>query len=311
MRVPVLIALTICTFTFTAPQNLTPTPSRTGKAQQRNSQTASDQRGTDQSPLIVKTLPATKTQAETEQDVTDRKEKTANDRHIVELTGVLAVIAFLQLLVYTYQAKKLRETVESAIEQSEAMERSIEAAGRSAAAMEKVAAHIEISSKAAVDSVVALRERTAQQMRAYLTVVVGAVSLYQDRLENIKFEGKALLVNGGHTPARKVSYRAKAEILPIPLPDNFEFALPNKEIGGAMVGAGQNATISAMLEKFVQDIGVEDIKRGANRSLYLYGSISYEDIFGAKHTTKFCQSIVWLPNGTPFGYYVPGYNDAD
>lgn len=107
-------------------QHPTPTPTKISKPQQEQSRstqepTNADQRGTDQSPLIVKTLPAAKTQAETEQDATDRKEKAANDRHIVELTGVLAVIAFFQLLVYTYQAKKLRETVESAGEQAKAM----------------------------------------------------------------------------------------------------------------------------------------------------------------------------------------------
>ena len=229
----------------------------------------------------------------------------------MEWTGVLAFIAFLQLVVYTYQAKKLRETVKSAGEQSEAMERHIGEAARSANAMEEVARQIQISAKAATDSVVALRERTAQQMRAYLTVIVGGVPLFQQRLENIQFEGKALLVNGGHTPARQVKYKAKAAILPIPLPDDFEFLLPDKEIGGAMLGAGQNATISSMLGEYVPDADVEGIKYGIHRSLYLYGIVSYEDIFGDKHITKFCQSITWLPNGAPFGVYVPGHNDAD
>ena len=78
-----------------------------------------------------------------------------------------------------------------------------------------------------------------------------------------------------------------------------------------MLGAGQNATLSAIIDEFVADIDVENIKRGHDHSLYFYGIVSYEDIFGQKHTTKFCQSIIWLPNGTPFGYYIPGYNDAD
>ncbi len=129
--------------------------------------------------------PTVKTQTETEQDATDRKEKATNDRYIVELTGILAIIAFLQLLVYTYQAKKLRETVKSAGEQSEAMERHIGEAARSANAMEKIVSTIEQGNR--------------DVLRAYLTVTIGN-ALYQERREgqsDLKFEGKPNLVNTG------------------------------------------------------------------------------------------------------------------
>jgi hypothetical protein len=48
---------------------------------------ATDQRGTEQSPIIVKVLPTPKTDAETAQEAEDRKEKSANDRNLVRYTG--------------------------------------------------------------------------------------------------------------------------------------------------------------------------------------------------------------------------------
>jgi len=57
----------------------------------------------------------------------------------------LAAVTFLQLLVYGYQAKKLRETVESAEGQSRAMERHIGEAARSANAMETIAAYVSVA----------------------------------------------------------------------------------------------------------------------------------------------------------------------
>lgn len=108
----------------------------------------SDQRGTEQSPLVVKTLPSPGTQQEAEQGAQDRKDKATNDRHIVEFTGALVVIGFFQFLVYAYQAKKLRETVKSAAEQAEAMERHIDEAARAANAMETIAATIETGNRA-------------------------------------------------------------------------------------------------------------------------------------------------------------------
>ena len=112
--------------------------------QSRNSGTT-DHLGTQDSPLFVKVLPAPKTQEETERENNDRNEKVANDRNLVNATYVLAGIGVLQLFVFGYQALKLKQTVQSATEQSEAMERSIAEAARSASAMEKVAVDIERS----------------------------------------------------------------------------------------------------------------------------------------------------------------------
>jgi hypothetical protein len=62
---------------------------------------------------------------------------------MIGLTGVLALIAFGQLAVYLYQAIKLRQTVQSSIDQAKAMQDHIAEAKRSADAMEKIAHTIE------------------------------------------------------------------------------------------------------------------------------------------------------------------------
>ena len=89
-----------------------------------------------------------KSKAETDQDTEDRDQKSSHDWWLVVFSGVLAVSAIFQLGVYGYQAKKLRETVKSAGEQSRAMERHIEEAARSADAMERIANKIEAGNKA-------------------------------------------------------------------------------------------------------------------------------------------------------------------
>ena len=187
MRTPILISLVL----LAALQNPTPAPRKISKPQQQQTSATqqpspADQRGSEQSPLVVKTLVAPKTQTEADRDAEDRKAKSANDRHIVYLTAAIAAIAFLQFLVYAYQAKKLRETVESAGKQAEAMERHIGEAARSADAMENVVATI--------------RQGNEDIMRAYLTVTVGN-GLYQERRgkgqADLKFEARPNLVNTG------------------------------------------------------------------------------------------------------------------
>jgi len=290
MYTRVLLALIVLTVSLYSEQP----NKKAAKAQQAPE---SDRRGTDQSPLVVKTLVPEKTQAETSQDANDRKEKAANDRHIVYLTGALAAFAFLQFLAYVYQGIKLRETVESASEQSKAMERHIGEANRSANAMEEIADVIQSGNKAI--------------LRAYLSVVIG-LALFQERRDGTKFEGKPLLVNTGSTPARNVRIRISAEIVPYANAQNFAYPLAEELAKAPAVCAPhQNYTLSAIVENFIPDHEVADIKQGNGRALTVWGVVTYDDIFGEHHTTKFAQWLFWHPNGDVHGLFIPGQNDMD
>lgn len=213
---------------------------------------------------------------------------------------VIALIGLLQLLVFGYQAYKLKQTVESAAEESKAMERHIGEAARSANAMEKIVTTIETGNKAII--------------RAYLSVTIGT-AVYQERRPDqfdFKFEAKPNLVNTGNTPARKVRIRRTAQILPVPLPEGFDFPLPDgTDEGDATVGAHLTYVMGSIVKDFVPFADVPAIKEGNGRGLFTWGVVTYEDIFGDSHTTRFAQSLSWFPNNTVYGIYIPGQNDAD
>jgi hypothetical protein len=208
------------------------------------------------------------------------------------------------------QADALRQMDGIAKGQAADMRDSIAEASRSAKAMEQVAKDIGVSAKAATESVAALNK----QMRAYLTVIIG-LAVYQDREKGLKFEGKPTMMNTGLTPAKKVVYHAKADILPMILPEDFDFPLPKKATvtGGSVIGAHQSNIMSAIVDDFVPDQDVEAIKSGSGKSvLYCRGMVTYEDVFGESHETKFCQTLTWLRDEkqTIFGCYCPRHNDA-
>jgi hypothetical protein len=140
-------------------------------------------------------------------------------------------------------------------------------------------------------------------------------AVYQDSATGLRFEGKPLLLNTGHTPALKVKFLAKAAILPRPLPHGFRFPAPTEDAtrpaGAAMLGAQQSANIQAVVNEVVPEAEVENIKLGLGRCLYIWGVVKYEDIFEEQHTTEFCQSLMWRTDGTSvFGFYTPDHNDA-
>lgn len=293
---------------FVTSEGPTPTPGVANKPPQQQTtpsqkQPNADQRGTEQSPLVVKMLPTMKTKEETDQQTQDRETKSSSDRWTVRFTGALTLIAFLQLLVYGYQAKKLRETVKSAEAQSLAMERHISEAARSAQATETIASSIEYGNKIT--------------MRAYVTTTIGG-AVYQERNRegqpDLKFEGKANIINTGATPARRVRIQKTAAILPNPIPDDFAFPLPeddSEKSGFAAIGPRQSYIASYVIDDFVADEDVGPIKRGHGKNLCFWGRITYEDVFGDTHHTDFAHQLLWLPDGQVFGYYLPGHNDAD
>jgi hypothetical protein len=173
----------------------------------------------------------------------------------------------------------------------------VEEAARSADAMEGIATVIQ--------------EGNAALVRAYISVVVGGAN-YQDRQEGIKFEGKPTLVNTGSTPANNVRIRISAQIIPSNEADQFPYPIPEDIAKASAVAAPhQSYILNAVINDFVPDTEVADIKQGNDKALTVWGIVTYDDIFGESHTTKFAQWLFWYPNNVMYGLYIPGHNDMD
>ena len=274
------------------------------------------QLGTSADPLVIQVQPSARTQGDIDRETqaeSDRRaeaasrqasaeESAATNKKLILIGVVQALIFLLQLLVFGRQARRLRETVEIAQAQSRDMRESINTGARAAGAMERLAANSE-------RSIETLREVTALQMRAYLTVSVGT-GAYQDRANGIRFDVRPLITNTGNTPALKVGYLAKAMVLPVPLPADFVFQLPEGIRGSGVVGPRGTADMWAMVNDYVPDEDVQAIKKGHPRAVFTWGTVWYEDIFKAVHETHFCYSVMWLPDGKVYGYYNARNNTA-
>lgn len=138
------------------------------------------------------------------------------------------------------------------------------------------------------------------------------MAVYQDRDKNLRFEGKPLLRNAGHTPAYRVSHTCRAGILPVPLPDDFDFPQPLQATpAGGVIGPGHTRILSAIVEELVPDDEVDAIKSGSGRALYVWGRVTYEDAFGESRYTNYCQALTWQPDNTVISYFIGGYDEAN
>lgn len=221
--------------------------------------------------------------------------------------GFVALIATVWL-----QRRQIEAAIQGMEESTRDMKESIGQATRSADAMERSAKAATVASHAAAQSVALL----PKQMRAYLSVRIDR-GVYQDQSANLRFAVMPMLTNTGFTPAHKVAYSAKADILPFPLADEFVFpALEKPRSVFGLLAPQQNLTMNAMVQgDFFDDDEVENIKRGHERRLYVWGTVVYEDVFGQPRHTNFAHNIIWLPrlkDGSEpiYGNYVDRHNEA-
>lgn len=114
-----------------------------------------------------------------------------------------------------------------------------------------------------------------------------------------------LLTNTGHTPAQHLKWRIQADVLPLPLQRNFKFPLPAHNEGSALLPPQQSFEIGAVVGAYVSDADVPVIKRGDGWALFVWGYLTYEDIFGHQHRTTFAQQYAWVPGSTNQNWEVP------
>jgi hypothetical protein len=264
-----------------------------------------DLRGTDSSPITVKVLPTPKSDAETTQEKQDRQDQSAANWWMVRLTGIIGLIGLVQTWVFYRQARRLKETIlkmeEIAKGQTEDMKASIGEATRASTAMEGISTSMASSVQSARESVgitreIADRQKTIMELggRAYLSAGFNA-SIYQDA--NHVFEATAFLVNRGSTPAYDVTFRASVDILPFPIPENFDFPLPEETAGTSvsLIAPGLMKTFTRPLSRKVPDDEVDAIKRGGPPQCFLmWGIVKYRDAFKESRYVKFAFKMFWI-----------------
>jgi hypothetical protein len=155
------------------------------------------------------------------------------------------------------------------------------------------------------------QSRTSRaELRAYLSVTIGAAIFQDDRL---RFEGKPTVVNNGQTPAYNVRYSIRSEILTESIAANYIFtAPPDTPRSQSSIGPRENRLMSGVLSYRVQDGEVADIKYGKGKCLWTWGVVYYDDVFGKTHFTQFCQRLTWtLDDAKINGIYDPRFALSD
>lgn len=152
LRISAILALLVAGGAYSQSQPPAPSPtkgSQQPQAQSKNAKqpTAPDQRGTEKSPLVVKTLPAPNAEAKAKREADQEKEKATNDKLIAYSTVAIAVITFFLAL---YTAKLWRATVKLGSDAKDAADRQAAELQKSLAIAKESADAAMLQAKAAV-----------------------------------------------------------------------------------------------------------------------------------------------------------------
>jgi len=240
--------------------------------------------------------------------------------------GAIAAIATIFIAIFTltlWQAtKRLWESAETQLaefrnslriadQHAGHMASSVDEAARAASAMEMVAESFRKNTEVVAEMAISQRDFGQRHLRAYLSAIFGTV-VPQDDSTKWRTEVRLVLVNNGSTPAYDVYYKANAQVLPFPLPEHFDFPIPDPpQTSASVIGPHQNIIMSCPLPNLLNKSEIDEYTQGVTKRVYMWGIAYYKDAFGIDRTTKFCQNILWLRGGGMMGVNTRRHNEAD
>lgn len=225
----------------------------------------------------------------------------AHDEILAAFTILLAIFTLALWASTSKIAEDARTTGENQVTK---MQASIAEANRAAVAMEKVASAVESTAKESQGIM-------QKQMRAYIAVDLGVPTCQEG---NLRFAAAPVLINTGLTPAKNVSNKIKCAILDLSNTTNYTFdesaSITNFD---ATFSPRQPFVINNILGETIPESELEDVMQGNTKRFYVWGTVTYDDIFGNSWKTNFCHNFVFYRlEGTIkyYGYYYRTHNDA-
>lgn len=232
------------------------------------------------------------------------------DDWLIRLGMVQAAIFLLQLAAFIYQGRKLRDTVETARQQAQDFRASIDHSARGANAMETVAQALLSNTQIATQLLTLQRDAFRKQLRAYLSLQLQS-HIPENVERNFRHEVQLSVKNVGHTPAHGIVVSGRLRVLqypPTPQTD-FSFSAGAYETRGHLVPQ-DSCYVRLWLEGFLSADENVAIRTRSGLALYVFGKVTYKDIFDDSWYTNFCYVIQWDSNSQVLWESVPGRNDA-
>jgi hypothetical protein len=154
---------------------------------------------------------------------------------------------------------------------------------------------------AARDSITQSEEQARLELRAYVGVESG-VGGWDDTAADLdrpqSLQQHVVVKNYGATPAHQVRMIARLVIQPYPLPDTFNFNVPLPvEHSVSTLSPTEPAIVIASTDVTPRQLAALSAEHSESR-IYVFGRVTYMDIFGDGRQTNFCFTVRYFGQKT-------------
>jgi hypothetical protein len=262
----------------------------------------------------------------------ERQQKAANEEKIIKWTvslaigtWILALTTFIvsvftgiNLLILKGQGRDLRQQRQVMQTQAAHMEEQAvqlkAAVATMQSASERQAGEVRESLRIGQETVGTMQRNAERQLRAYITIKKCRV-LCEQRPAGLWLEWHPEIINTGQTPAYDLRCAAKAGIKPSTLPPGTDLMQEIERTGEGsqyVLGPGQMIWNAPHLNRHMSAGDLKNLKSPwPTSAFYVWGIVTYKDIFGKEHWTTFCSVADWDPSGNPLSRCAPQHNEAD
>lgn len=212
---------------------------------------------------------------------------------MVVLTLALALVTYLSLRVIRGQLSEMKSAGQQTDKMIEIARKQAEAAGKSA--------------DAATSAANSGKEALRLSERAW----VGVISAHIDPMvANTRAHGSILMQNSSRGTAIHVHVRANSGLYEGPLPTNPPYRAQNVLQSDRMLMPGNKFEYEFFSPA---PLSANEVARSSDAGLkwryYVWAKVTYVDVFGDTHTTKFCG--LYDPRGNGSLITCPFYNEPD
>lgn len=221
----------------------------------RSSTLQSDLRGTRSLPLVIESVVSAEDVTEKREEAKYRAIDSSTARWIMLLTGGMLLVAVVQAIFFFVQLRLMRASMRVAQMAAAATERTVET----------------------------MEDTARRQLRAYVSVDRAWIEFPEPGVPHVT----VIIKNAGQTPAYDLRHwihqwieRYPLEIqLPVP-PDGF--VMSSSLLGAAATHSMQLKHPSPIIRlPFIDEIGTPEA------TIYVYGEITYKDIFGTQQFLRY------------------------
>jgi hypothetical protein len=309
-RVVLVAALALAVALSAHSQGPTPGPGKRRNDQQAHARDTTkapghDQRGTVDSPFVVKLVPAQRDQGDLAREANERKEKAASDRKLVWWTAVLGV-ATIALAALTGTNLWLLWRQSGDLKQQQRL-------------MQRQADHMEEQARQLKASVAQMKDTSDRQLRAYLTR--SGPPTREELPPPYSPYGRAFffrvpITNTGATPAYNVTVQGHAMLTDMNTPiESSMWRHSSHPESAATLGPGQKMEVGCVSDTIHDDL-MEKLD-GLELRVVMYGKVIYRDAFDEPPYVEFCEMVNWVtPPASASAHQVDtfpvgDYNKAD